>query len=57
MPNHRFHGIYPMLYAFFNEAGVLDQEAAARQVDGCISAGVHELAVGGLATECGKLSN
>ena len=57
MPDYQFQGIYPMLYAFFNEAGALDRSAMNRQVHGCISAGVHGLAVGGLATECGKLSN
>ncbi len=57
MTGHRFHGIYPMLYAFFAENGALDHSAMARQVEGCISGGVHGLAVGGLATECGKLSN
>ena len=57
MTGHRFHGIYPMLYAFFDEAGKLDRAATERQVEGCISGGVHGLAVGGLATECGKLSN
>ncbi|NNF81057.1 MAG: dihydrodipicolinate synthase family protein, partial [Rhizobiales bacterium] len=57
MTEHRFHGIYPMLYAFFDETGALDRGAAARQVEGCISGGVHGLAVGGLATECGKLSS
>ena len=56
MTAHRFHGIYPMLYAFFDAAGAPDREAMARQVDGCIAGGVHGLAVGGLATECGKLS-
>lgn len=57
MPGHQFHGIYPMLYAFFTADGGLDQGAIARQVDGCIRAGVHGLAVGGLATECSKLTS
>lgn len=56
MAANRFHGIYPMLYAYFDAAGGLDRAAMVRQVDGCIAGGVHGLAVGGLATECGKLS-
>ena len=57
MSDHQFHGIYPMLYAFFTADGQLDRDAMAAQVDGCIRGGVHGFAVGGLATECGKLSN
>lgn len=57
MSEPQFHGIYPMLYGFFDRTGALDQGAIARQVDGCIRAGVHGLAVGGLATECGKLTS
>lgn len=51
-----FHGIYPMLYAFFGPDGGLDRAAMRRQVEGCIAAGVHGLAVGGLASECNKLA-
>jgi 4-hydroxy-tetrahydrodipicolinate synthase len=49
-------GIYPMLYAFFDEAGGLDRAATRREIDGCIDAGCHGIAVGGLATESNKLS-
>jgi 2-keto-3-deoxy-L-arabinonate dehydratase len=49
-------GIYPMLYAFFDDHGGLDRAAMRRQVDGCIDAGCHGIAVGGLATETNKLS-
>lgn len=49
-------GIYPMLYAFFDADGALDRAAMARQVDGVLRAGVHGVAVGGLATETNKLS-
>ena len=56
MTSFRFEGIYPMLYAFFNADGQLDREACRKQVDACIAAGAHGLAVGGLATECNKLS-
>jgi len=49
-------GIYPMLYAFFDEQGGLDRAAMRRQVDGCIDAGCHGIAIGGLATETNKLT-
>ena len=49
-------GIYPMLYAFFDDHGGLDRAAMRRQVDACIDAGCHGLAVGGLATETNKMS-
>src|SRR5215831_14416556 len=51
-----FHGIYPMLYAFFNRDGSLDRAAMARQVEACIAAGAHGIAVLGLATEVPKLN-
>ena len=52
MADFRFEGIYPMLYAFFNQSGKLDHDAMKRQVEACIAAGSHGLAIGGLATEC-----
>lgn len=57
MSDARFHGMYPMLYAFFDGGGGLDRDAMTRQVEGCIAAGAHGLAVGGLASECNKLSS
>jgi 4-hydroxy-tetrahydrodipicolinate synthase len=50
-----FKGIYPILYSFFDEEGELDRDAMRRQVEGCIAAGAHGIAVMGLATEVGKL--
>lgn len=50
-----FHGVYPILYSFFDDAGQLDREAMRRQVEGCINGGAHGIAVMGLATEVGKL--
>jgi len=50
-----FHGIYPMLYAFFQRDGQLDRGAMVRQVDACIAGGAHGIAILGLATEVGKL--
>ncbi len=51
-----FHGIYPMLYAFFDAEGALDRAAMRRQTEGAIRAGAHGIAVGGLCTEANKLS-
>lgn len=56
MSDFQFHGVYPMLYAFYDEDGNLSREKMRRQVEGSIAAGVHGLAVGGLASECNKLS-
>ena len=50
-----FHGVYPILYSFFDESGSLRRHAMRRQVEGCIGAGAHGIAVMGLATEVGKL--
>ena len=50
-----FHGVYPILYSFFDADGRLDREAMRRQVNGAIAAGAHGIAVMGLATEVGKL--
>jgi 2-keto-3-deoxy-L-arabinonate dehydratase len=51
-----FHGIYPMLLAFFDGNDRLSRKAMRRQVDAMVASGVHGLAVLGLATECNKLS-
>ena len=51
-----FHGIYPMLYAFFGADGALDRAAMRRQVEHCVAAGAHGLAALGLATEVEKLT-
>jgi 2-keto-3-deoxy-L-arabinonate dehydratase len=50
-----FAGIYPVLYAFFDAQGRLDRAAMARQVEACIQAGAHGIAVLGLVTEVHKL--
>lgn len=54
-PTHRFHGVYPVLYAFFGENGRLDEEAMRRQVEHCIAAGAHGLMALGLVTEVNKM--
>ena len=50
------YGIYPMLYAFFTNDNLLDRNAHRKQVNASITAGSHGLAIGGLASECNKLS-
>ncbi|MEL7153697.1 MAG: dihydrodipicolinate synthase family protein [Pseudomonadota bacterium] len=50
-----FHGVYPILYSFFDTDGRLDRAAMRRQVNGAIAGGAHGIAVMGLATEVGKL--
>lgn len=50
-----FHGIYPILYAFFDDNGRLDRSAMRRQVEACIRHGAHGVAILGLATETYKL--
>ncbi len=51
----KFHGIYPILYSFFDDQGQLDRAAMRRQVEACIAGGAYGIAVMGLATEVGKL--
>ena len=50
-----FHGVYPILYSFFDDQGALDRDAMRRQVNGAVAGGAHGVAVMGLATEVGKL--
>jgi len=50
-----FHGIYPMIYTFFDAAGRIDRTAMRRQVDACIAGGVHGIAILGIVTEFNKL--
>ena len=49
------HGIYPVLYAFWDAAGRLDRAAMSAQVEHCIAAGAHGIAVLGLVTEVHKM--
>ncbi len=51
-----FSGVYPILYSFFDADGRLDHEAMRLQVDRCIAAGVHGIAVLGNVTESNKLT-
>ena len=48
-------GTYPMLYAFFDEAGALRRDAWSRQIEASVAAGASGVAVLGLGTEVQKL--
>jgi 4-hydroxy-tetrahydrodipicolinate synthase len=48
-------GTYPMLYAFFDEAGRLRRDAVSRQIEAAIACGASGIAVLGLGTEVQKL--
>lgn len=51
----RYFGIYPVLYAFWSEDGSLNREQMRLQVEHCIAAGSHGIAVLGLVTEVHKM--
>ena len=51
----QFHGIYPMIYAFFGPDGRLDRAAMRRQIEACVASGVHGVAILGIVTEFNKL--
>lgn len=50
-----FAGVYPILYAFFDSSGRLDAGAMRRQVEACLAAGAHGIAILGLVTEVNRL--
>lgn len=50
------HGIWPILYAFFDAHDRLDRAAMRRQTEGVLAAGSHGMAIMGLATEVAKLT-
>lgn len=50
-----FRGVYPVLYAFFDRAGRLDEAAMRAQVEHCLAAGAHGICVLGLVTEVHKM--
>ena len=54
-PRKRFQGIYPVLYALFDDRGTLDRTAMQAQVEHCIAAGAHGIMVLGLVTEVHKM--
>ena len=49
-------GIYPIVYAFFDARGRIDQALMRRQIEACLAGGAHGLACLGIATEVGKLT-
>jgi 2-keto-3-deoxy-L-arabinonate dehydratase len=49
-------GIWPILYAFFDQSNRIDRAAMQTQVEACVAEEAPGLAVMGLATEIGKLS-
>ena len=51
------HGIYPMLYAFFNARGGLDSAGTLRLVQAFVAHGAHGMAVLGLDTEVNRLAD
>jgi len=55
MDPDRFHGIYPILYAFFDADGKLARDGIVAQVEAAVRHGAHGVAVLGIATETNKL--
>ena len=52
----RPRGIFPMLYAFFDKDNGLDRHAFRRQIEICLAAGCHGIAILGLITEVKALT-
>ncbi|MCY7306672.1 MAG: dihydrodipicolinate synthase family protein [Rhodoferax sp.] len=50
-----FSGVYPILYAFYDKSGRIDDGLMRLQVEKCITTGAHGIAVLGLVTEVQKL--
>ena len=53
---HNYQGIYPVLYAFFDQSGELHEPSMRAQVDHCVLAGAHGICVLGLVTEVNRIS-
>ncbi|MBI1777979.1 MAG: dihydrodipicolinate synthase family protein [Proteobacteria bacterium] len=56
MAKGRFKGIFPMLYTYFTAEGGLDRPAMKAQVDACVAAGAHGLAILGIVGEFNKMN-
>jgi 2-keto-3-deoxy-L-arabinonate dehydratase len=56
MSRRRYRGVYPVLYAFFDQAGRLDHAAMRAQVAHCLQAGAHGITVLGLVTEVHRMT-
>ena len=52
----QFHGIYPMIYAYFGHDRRLDRNAMRRQTEAYVKSGVHGVAILGIVTEFNKLN-
>lgn len=50
-----WHGIYPILYTFWDDEGRIDRDAMKRQVDYCVASGAHGISILGLVTEVNKM--
>lgn len=50
------HGVWPMLYAFFDRFGAVDRGAMRAQAEAIVAVGAHGAAALGLATETAKLT-
>ncbi len=50
------HGVWPILYAFFDRFGAVDRGAMRAQAEACVAIGAHGAAALGLATETAKLT-
>jgi len=57
MDTTRFHGIHPILYAFFDADGRPLRAPIVAQVEAAVRHGAHGVAVLGLATETSKLDS
>lgn len=55
MDTSRFHGIYPILYGFFDPDGTPLRAPIVAQVEAAVQHGAHGVAILGLATETNKL--
>ncbi|HVY99913.1 MAG TPA: dihydrodipicolinate synthase family protein [Dongiaceae bacterium] len=51
-----FSGVYPMVFALFDDKGGLAREPMRRQIKALLAAKVHGIAILGMATEVNKLS-
>ena len=51
-----FHGVYPMLLAFYGPDGKLDPNGLKKQVDAAVTSGCEGVAILGLGTDVNKLS-
>jgi 4-hydroxy-tetrahydrodipicolinate synthase len=56
MDTSRFHGVYPILYAFFDQDGRPQRAPIAAQVEAAVRHGAHGVAILGIATETNKLN-